>query len=65
MTHLDAVVSMAQVVLRSRGQWQFGATAHRDIDLAVNQCSDLLPGGTRELCEAAISELRRRAGWEA
>lgn len=65
MTHIDALVSMAQTVLRFRQQWHGPATAHADIDLAVNQCSDLLPNGTRELCESAITELKRRAGYAA
>lgn len=62
MTTFEALVSISQTVIRSRGQWQGGATAHDDIDLAVNQCADLLPDVTRELCEMAISELKRRAG---
>lgn len=62
MTTFEAIVSMAQIVLRHRGQWHAGATAYDDIDLAVNQCADLLPEGTRNLCEMAILELKRRAG---
>lgn len=59
MTTFEALTSMAQVVLRARGQWHAGATAHDDIDLAVNQCADLLPEGSRALCEMAIAELKR------
>lgn len=62
MTALEAIVSMSMIVLRKRGQWHGGATAHDDIDLAVNQCSDLLPNPTRERCEMAIAELKRRGG---
>lgn len=62
MTTFEAIVSMSLTVLRQRGQWHGGATAHNDIDLAVNQCADLLPDGSRQLCEMAITEVKRRAG---
>lgn len=65
MTKFDALVSMALCVLRQRGQWQGGATAFSDIDLAVNQCSDLLPDPTREMCDMAVAELKRRSGLAA
>ena len=64
MTTFEALVSISQTVIRARGQWQGPATSHNDIDLAVNQCSDLLPDGTRQLCEMAITEIKRRAGYE-
>lgn len=62
MTTFEALVSMSQMVLRQRGQWHGGATAFDDIDLAVNQCSDLLPAGSRQLCDMAVAELKRRSG---
>lgn len=62
MTTFEALVSIAQTVLRQRGQWYGPATAHDNIDLAVNQCSDLLPDSTRLLCEMAITEIKRRCG---
>ena len=62
MTTFEAIVSMAMLVLRQRGQWHGGATAYADIDLAVNQCSDLLPEGSRNLCDMAVAELKRRSG---
>ncbi len=65
MTTFEALVSMSQTVLRQRGQWQGGATAYDDIDLVVNQCADLLPEPTRNLCDMAIAELKRRAGGPA
>jgi hypothetical protein len=63
MTTFEALVSISTIVIRQRGQWQGGATAHDDIDLAVNQCSDLLPEGSRQLCEMAIAEIKRTAGY--
>ena len=65
MTTFEALVSMAKIVLRQRGQWQAGATAHDEIDLAVNQCSDLLPEGSRQLCEMAIAEIKRNGNHES
>ncbi len=62
VTTFDALVSMSLLVLRQRGQWQGGATAYDDIDRAVNQCSDLLPAGSRTLCDMAVAELKRRCG---
>lgn len=64
-TPFEALVSMAMLVLRQRGQWQGGATAFDDIDLAVNQCSDLLPGGSSSLCDSVVAELKRRSGCAA
>ena len=61
MTRFEAIVSIAQIVLRHRGQWHVGATAFADIDTAVNEASDLLGDGTRAMCEAAISELKLRS----
>lgn len=62
MTTYEALVSMSMLLLRQRGQWQGGATAYADIDFAVNRCSDLLPDGSRELCDMAVAELKRRSG---
>lgn len=61
MTTFEALVNMAMIVLRQRGQWQGGATAYDDIDRAVNECSDLLPEGSRNLCDMAVAELKRRS----
>lgn len=59
----DALVTVAQITLRMRKQWHGGATAFADIDAVVNECSDLLfrAAGRRELCEAAIAELKLRS----
>lgn len=67
MTTFDALVNLAQITLRARGQWQAGATAYTDIDRAVNQCADLLRGDdmpdlvSLDVIKAAIAELKRRA----
>lgn len=63
MTTFEALVSLAQIVLKHRGEWQGAATSHDDIDWAVNRCADLLPQGTRQLCDMAVAELKRRAGF--
>lgn len=60
MTRHEALTSMAQTLLRMRGEWQRSVTSNDEIDLAVNQISDMLPNPSREACEAAVSELRRR-----
>ena len=64
LTAFDALVSMAQTVLRVRGDWQQGATAFTDIDRAVNNVADLMPLRmvSRDMCEAAIAEIKRRCG---
>lgn len=62
MTTFEALMTLSQIVIRQRGQWHGGATAYDDIDLAVNNCADLLPQGTRILCDMAVAELKRRAG---
>lgn len=64
MTTFEALVSMSLLLLRQRGQWQAEATSHDDIDLAVNNCADVLPAGSRQLCDMAVSELKRRAGYQ-
>jgi hypothetical protein len=67
MTTFEALVSMSVLTLRTRGQWQGGATAYADIDAAVNGCADLLRGDDMPelvslgLIEMAISEICRRA----
>jgi hypothetical protein len=66
MTTFDALVSMAQMMLRARGEWQQGATSFLAIELAANQIADLMRDGDpdlvpKSLLVAAISELKRRA----
>lgn len=60
-TPVEAIVSMAQIVLRVRKEWHAGATAHDDIDRACNNVADLLPGITVDMLHAAIAELKRRS----
>ena len=62
-TPFEAIVSIARIILRHRGQWQGPATAHADIDLAVNQASDLIPNPSATRCDLAILELKRCAGF--
>jgi hypothetical protein len=69
MTQFEALVSMAQTVLRARGEWHQGATAHDDIVVAVYDCANAIRGGTdiagpdvsRDVRQAAIRELKLRA----
>ena len=66
MTTFDALVSTAQTVLRVRGEWQQGATAHNDIVIAVYRCAEAMQGDgqlavTRDIRQAAIAELKLRA----
>jgi hypothetical protein len=69
MTPFNALVSMAILTLRTRGEWQRSATSHEEIDRAVNQCADLLRGDdmpdliTLVHIEAAIIEIKLRCGW--
>ncbi len=68
MTTFEALVSISQTLLRARGEWQGNATAHADIDRAVNQAADLIRGDDRpdlvtlDLIKMTIAELRRRGG---
>jgi hypothetical protein len=67
MTTFDALVSMAQLVLRARGEWQMGATAYADIERAVSDCAEAIRGDEwRDLImldqiKSAIAELKLRA----
>jgi hypothetical protein len=75
MTTFDALVSMSQMMLRARGEWQQGATSflaielaanQMAIELAANQIADLMRDGDPDLVPksmlvAAIRELKRRA----
>jgi len=69
MTTFRALVSMAQTVLRVRGQWHGGATAYADIERAVSDCAEAIRGDEwRDLIsldqiKSAIAELKRR--WPA
>lgn len=64
LTDFDAIVSIAQTLLRARGQWRTDgtATSARDIEHAVIQSTDLI-AGTRIYRTSAIAELKRRAGY--
>ena len=67
MTTFRALVSMAQTVLRVRGQWHGGATAYADIERAVSDCAEAIRGDewrdlvTLNQINAAIAELKLRA----
>jgi hypothetical protein len=69
MTTFRALVSMAQTVLRVRGQWHGGATAYADIERAVSDCAEAIRGDewrdliTLDQIKSAIAELKRR--WPA
>jgi imidazolonepropionase-like amidohydrolase len=65
MTQFEALVSIAQTMLRMRGQWHAnGATAFADINLAVEQAADLLDNIEaigHDTIAAAKRELKQRA----
>ena len=61
MNKFEAIVSIAQTLLRVKNQWHGGATAFEDIDRAVAQACQLIPGDSDEASNAARTELRRRA----
>ena len=69
MTTFRALVSMAQTVLRVRGQWHGGATAYADTERAVSDCAEAIRGDewrdliTLDQIKSAIAELKRR--WPA
>ena len=64
----DALVLIARTVLHVRGEWHGPATAHADIDAAVNGAADLIRGDDMPdlvplgLIFQAIGELKGRAG---
>lgn len=58
---IEALVTMAQTLLRVRGEWHGGATAFADIELAVSNVADLVPDATLNQKLCAIREIKRRA----
>jgi hypothetical protein len=61
MTTFDAIVSIAQTLLRVKGEWQGGATAYADIDRRVSNACLLIGTEANPFRDAATAELRRRA----
>lgn len=59
---IEGAVTIAQVLLRMRGQWQGGATAHADMADATDDADKLLSLSHSEY-SAVRSELKRRAGF--
>lgn len=70
MNTFEALVNIAQMRLRARGDWQRSATAYADIDMAVNGAADLMRGNDMPdlvslgMIESAISEIKQRLGYQ-
>ena len=67
LSTFQGLTSMAQTVLKARGQWHMGATAYADIERAVSDCAEAIRGDewrdlvTLNQINAAIAELKLRA----
>jgi hypothetical protein len=61
MTTFEAATSIAQTLLRIKGQWHGGATAHIDIDRAVFATCRAMGPIADDIGNAVRAELKRRA----